>query len=186
MAFALSTFKSALASGGARPSLFEMTIEGNPAGTLKDSFKFVCQVSEIPGVTVTPIEKQYFGRTLKIPGDMVFADLTTTIYNDESFEVRNEIEKWMAGINSHEDNKRTFGVAMGTEWSTGKLKHYDKNGELINTITFHGLWPQTLAEIPLSYDTVSDIEQFDCTWTYQYYTFSGAGSVAGSKYTDQD
>ena len=32
MAFDLSTFQSALASGGARPSLFELEISGTPAG----------------------------------------------------------------------------------------------------------------------------------------------------------
>ena len=30
-------------------------------------------------------------------------------------------------------------------------------------------WPQSVSEIALSYDTASDIEQFDVTWSYQYY-----------------
>ena len=44
------------------------------------------------------------------------------------------------------------------------------------------MWPQTVAELPLSYDTASDIEQFDVTWAYNYYKMSGSGgTVASSK-----
>ena len=36
--------------------------------------------------------------------------------------------------------------------------------------TFVDCWPQTVSEIALSYDTASDIETFDITWAYNYYT----------------
>ena len=34
---------------------------------------------------------------------------------------------------------------------------------------FVNIWPTSLTEIALSYDTASDIEQFDCSWAYQYF-----------------
>ena len=77
----IETFKSALVHGGARPSLFEFSVTSAPTGvspSLSD-VKLYCNVSALPGLTLTPIERQYFGRTVKIPGDIVFADLTTTI-----------------------------------------------------------------------------------------------------------
>ena len=40
------------------------------------------------------------------------------------------------------------------------------------TYEFVDIWPTTLSEIALSYDTASDIEQFDVTWSYNYYTFA--------------
>ena len=103
---ALSSFKSALTYGGARPSLFEFTVTASPP-TVSNSLSNVnlyCNVSALPGLTLTPIERQYFGRTVKIPGDLVFADLTTTIINTEEYNVRNEIEKWMEHINGTADN----------------------------------------------------------------------------------
>lgn len=170
MAFDLSNFKTALASGGARPSLFTMTI----TGIAIENFEFSCRVAEIPGLTVTPIEKQYFGRTLKIPGDMVFADLTTTIFNDENYSVRNQIESWMDRINSHLTNVRKFDAEFGSEWATGTVTQYSQDGETeLMKITFNGLWPQNLDAIELSYDTASDIEEFGCTWAYQYFTIEG-------------
>ena len=134
MAFDLSTFQTALASGGARPSLFELEISGTPAGVSDPSLanvKYFCNVSALPPLTVTPIERQYFGRTVKIPGDIVYGDLTTTIIMTEASTQRSELEKWMNEINGTVDNK-------------------------MNTL----------------YDTASDIEQFDVTWTYNYYTFA--------------
>ena len=165
----LSNFKSALQYGGARPSLFDMTIF-SPLLTGVDlgSMSFHCNVSAIPPLTVTPIEKQYFGRTVKIPGDIVYGDLTTTVMNAEDYSVRNAIEKWMDKMNGHVSNK---GFSNNTDWVTDlELIQYSKDGESLMYYEFIDCWPQTLAEIPLSYDTASDIEQFDVTWAYNYYT----------------
>ena len=99
--FNISKFKGALKGGGARPSLFKFTVTGVPTGvgTGLDNISYFCQVSALPPLTVTPIEKMYFGRTVKIPGDIVFGDLTTTIYQTELGTERLGIEKWMDLIN---------------------------------------------------------------------------------------
>ena len=177
----LTTFASALKYGGARPSLFEFSITGAPStvsASLSDVHLY-CNVSEIPPLTLTPIERQYFGRTVKIPGDLVFADLTTTIINTESFNVRNEIEKWMEHINSTRSNygQATTGSVTNFGTGTAQLKHYQKNGTVTMIYQFNDIWPTALSEIALSYDTASDIEQFDVTWAYNYYTMIlGTGS----------
>ena len=181
---ALSDFKSALTYGGARPSLFDFTVTAAP-GAVSASLSDVnlyCNVSALPGMTLTPIERQYFGRTVKIPGDIVFADLTTTIINTESFNVRNEIEKWMEHINSTRSNYGQATTGSVTNFGTGsaKLVHYRKDGKKTMTYEFTDIWPTTLSEIALSYDTASDIEQFDVTWAYNYFTTPLTDGVAQS------
>ena len=176
----LSTFTSALTYGGARPSLFEFFITGAPS-TVSQSLSDVhlyCNVSEIPPLTLTPIERQYMGRTVKIPGDLVFTDLSTTIINTEKYNVRNEIEKWMEFINKTVANKSQSAADFGT--GTAKLKQYQKDGTETMIYQFNEIWPTTISEIALSYDTASDIEQFDVTWAYNYYTMvlGGGASVA--------
>ena len=169
----LTSFTSALPYGGARPSLFEFKISAPPTGvntTLSDVHLY-CNVSEIPPLTLTPIERQYFGRTVKIPGDLVFADLTTTIINTEKYNVRNELETWMEVINGTVSNTGEADVNFGT--GTAELVHYQKDGTDTMTYKFHEIWPTTISEIALSYDTASDIEQFDVTWAYNYYTQTG-------------
>ena len=189
----LSSFKSALQYGGARSSLFNMTVyvpgtfDGTTmtgVGALLQTFHLQCNVSAIPPLTVTPIEKQYFGRTVKIPGDIVYGDLTTTVMNAEDYSVRNAIEKWMDKMNGHVSNK---GFSNNTDWVTDlELIQYSKDGESLMYYEFIDCWPQTLAEIPLSYDTASDIEQFDVTWAYNYYTFTGGFAPKGVGFTEQD
>ena len=181
----LSTFKCALQYGGARPSLFNLTIYtpgsfggstmAGVSGLLNSTFQ--CNVSAIPPLTVTPIERQYFGRTVKIPGDIVYGDLSTTIINTEDYSVRNAIEVWMDKINSHSDNT---GFSNNSDWVADvDLQQFSKDGNSLPLMTYSFIdcWPTTLAEIPLSYDTASDIEQFDVTWAYNYYETSSSSST---------
>ena len=176
--FNIGKFKGALAGGGARPSLFEFTVTDVPStvGTGVNNIHFYCQVSALPPLTVTPIEKMYFGRTVKIPGDIVFGDLSTTIYQTESGTERLGIEKWMDKINGHVSNLSSLEAAsngdfMGKYSATGTLTQYAKDGtKILSIVTFVDMWPQAVTEIPLSYDTASDLEQFDVTWSYNHYT----------------
>ena len=177
----LSNFKTALEYGGARPSLFDIEVDLSSPSLMSgvsgvDNIISHCNVSAIPPLTVTPIEKQYFGRTVKIPGDIVYGDLATTVLNAENYSIRNAIEAWMDHINSHKENK---GISDNSTWVTdGTLTQYGKDGDAVVAWEFIDMWPQTLAELPLSYDTASDIEQFDVTWAYNYYQMSGQGGAA--------
>ncbi len=176
--FKLSTFQSALASGGARPSLFKMTISGQPTGVSSAdvaNIEYFCNVSAFPPLTITPIERQYFGRTTKIPGDMTFGDLSTSIIQTEGGAERIAMEKWMDVINKTSDNKmNAASVSANGFTGTVKLHQYGKSGSAtaLHTVTFVDCWPNSIAEISMSYDTASDIEVFDVTWSYNYYTFA--------------
>ena len=171
--FNVSKLKGALSEGGARPSLFKFTVTGSPV-TLTN-LEYFCQVSALPPLTVTPIEKMYFGRTVKIPGDIVFGDLTTTIYQTEDGTERFNLESWMDQINGHVENVSSLesgtGDFMGKYSATGTLFQYAKDGTTtLSEVEFVDMWPQTVAEIALSYDTASDLEQFDVTWAYNHYS----------------
>ena len=167
----IDTFKAALAYGGARPAFFDFNISGT---TTVGSINLYCNVSALPPLTVTPIEKQYFGRTVKIPGDMVFGDLSKTIINAEDYKVRNSIEAWMDNINTTGGNT---GLSDNESWATSaSLRQYGKDGNALIDYDFWDIWPTTISEIALSYDTASDIEQFDVTWAYNYYETFGVSS----------
>ena len=170
--FNISKFKGALKGGGARPSLFKFTVTGSPV-TLTN-LEYFCQVSALPPLTVTPIEKMYYGRTVKIPGDIVFGDLTTTIYQTEDGNERFNLESWMDKINGHVDNVSSLEGEttnfMGKYSGVGTLFQYAKDGTTtLSEVEFIDMWPQSVTEIALSYDTASDLEQFDVTWSYNHY-----------------
>ena len=178
MAFELSGFKTALTHGGARPSLFQFVFTAAPTGISNslESMNLFCNVTEIPPLTITPIERQYFGRTVKIPGEMTFGDLSTDIINTESFQVRNEIEAWMDMINGNVSNHSfTDSTSM---YGKATISHYQKDGSLMQTYDFVDIWPTAVGEVALSYDTANDMETFNCTWSYNYYTSLGTGVAA--------
>ena len=74
----------------------------------------------------------------------------------------------MEFINGTVDNESVAAADFGT--GTAKLKHFQKDGTETMIYQFNDCWPTTISEIALSYDTASDIEQFDVTWAYNYYT----------------
>ena len=91
----------------------------------------------------------------------------------------------MDKINGHVDNKSSLedetANFMGKYSAVGTLYQYAKDGEtILSTVIFTDLWPQSVSEIALSYDTASDIEQFDCTWAYNYFTTPLSSGVAQS------
>ena len=175
--FSIDSFKTGISTATlepARSSLFKFTMSGGPATTLATSFgdiEFLCRATSLPGMTITPIERQYLGRTVKIPGDITFAELAITLVNDTGYALRNGFEVWMAGINSHEANKRHLGSAFGSECATLVLATLEPaTASITQSYTFVNAWPTTIDPMELSWDTASDIEEFGVTFAYQYYT----------------
>ena len=174
--FTIDAFKSGISTSSlepARSSLFKFTMSSHPTGmsTPLTDIEYLCRATSLPGLTITPIERQYLGRTVKIPGDITFAELAITLVNDTSYKLRNAFEVWMAGINSHEENKRHLGTAFGSETATLTLSTLERAaGSVAQSYSFVNAWPTTVDPIELSWDTASDIEEFGVTFAYQYYT----------------
>mgnify|MGYP003310319871 CR=1 FL=1 len=117
MAFSLNSFKSNLIGGGARPSLFEVSlafptsISSSERNTDDDAVtpqsKFLVKGASLPASTVGTYDVFFHGKPLKIAGDRTFDTWDTTIINDEGFEIRHRLEKWMDMIQSHTINTRS-------------------------------------------------------------------------------
>jgi hypothetical protein len=98
----ISAFKTRLAGGGARPNIFEVSIDQFPAeitnfwGTEEQTdFRFLCKAAALPASNVAPIDVPFRGRILKVAGDRTFDTWTVTIINDEDFRLRHAFEAWM-------------------------------------------------------------------------------------------
>ena len=161
-------FKSKLRSGGARPNLFQVTINypGFANGDAELT-SFLVEAASLPGSTFGTIVIPFRGRQLKMAGDRTFAEWNTTIINDTDFAVRDAIERWMNGINAHSANTGlTSPIAYEADLKVDQL---DRNGDVIKTYTFRGAYPQDMSEIALSYGDNDNIERFQCVWSYQYF-----------------
>jgi len=166
----ISDFVSKLKGGGARANQFKVTMPfpGFAAvGGETESMAFLCTATSLPESTLGTVTIPFRGRIINIAGDRTFGTWDTTILNDTDFLIRNAIERWSNGINNMSDNE---GLVNPVDYQVDAfVDHLDRNGNTIKSYTFRGMFPTTLSAIGLSYDQQTAVEQFTCTWTYQYW-----------------
>ena len=179
MPFNINDIRAQLTGGGARPNLFEVVMPfpavANP-GAASTKMTFTCKGAQLPGSDIGMIEVPYFGRTIKIAGNRTFPEWTTSVINDEDFAVYNAIQTWMNSINEHETNLRGAGSAPGDYQATADVVRYGKNGEEIKRVTIVNLWPSSLAPLDMDWSTNDTLEEFTCTWNYDYWQAGGITS----------
>lgn len=183
MAFNINDIRSQLTLGGARGSLFQVTIS-NPANPVAD-FKtpFMVRATQIPASTLGVIEVPYFGRKVRLAGDRAFGDWSVVVMNDEDFLVRNAMEEWSNQINTLQGNLRGFGAASPLLYkSTATVTQYSKTGVPIRTYTFNGIFPVEISPIELDWNATDSIEEFQITFGYDWWEVTGGitGDAGGA------
>tara|TARA_B100000214_G_scaffold280042_1_gene209748 strand:- start:36 stop:662 length:627 start_codon:yes stop_codon:yes gene_type:complete len=196
----LRDFKSKLAGGGARPNLFEASINSFPTAISEawdnsseaegGAFKFLCKSTALPASNLGSIEIPFRGRTLKVAGDRTFDDWTVTIINDEDFRLRTAFERWSNVMSQLDD---ATGVTNPTSYMTdafiqqlgrgpevGAATNNGGNTSILRSYKFFDVFPVTVGEIALSYDTTDALEEFDVTFRYQYFTVGSSGDSGAS------
>ena len=180
MAFKVTDFINE-AQDGARPSLFlaqvnfPVSVDGGTEA--RDKSRFLIKATAIPGSTLGIIELPFMGRKIKLAGDRTFEDWETTIINDEQMDVRTAIEGWSDAINGFQSNKPSFANSMDYRTSA-TITQLSTRGNAIRTYKFHEIWPSSIAAIDVAWETTDTIEEFSCTWTYDFFTASnGADGV---------
>ena len=170
MAFNINDFKTALLEGGARANLFEVTIAAPPVSGSLDIFKFLCKTTTIPTSVIAPISIPFMGRDIKMAGDRTFDTWSTTIINDENFQIRNTLEKWLNYIKNHAEVKQTSTNTKSYK-KTATVTQLGKDGITLKSYEFKNAWPTSLTEIPLDMGS-GEIEEFSCVWNYDYWEAS--------------
>ena len=187
----ISQFKSALIGGGARPNLFEveLTTLPNDIAWNADNFRFMCKAAALPAQNIAQIDVPFRGRIFKVAGDRTIDTWTVTIINDESFELRNAFEEWTQLIarldnnigttnpSSYMTNAKVFQLGRG---STKASTNSDgSSNAVLKEYEFVDIFPTTVSEIALSYDTGDTIEEFDVEFQVQSLNLTGTGSPNG-------
>ena len=187
----ISQFKSALIGGGARPNLFEVELTTLPAGISwnSENFRFMCKAAALPAQNIAQIDIPFRGRIFKVAGDRTIDTWTVTIINDESFELRNAMEQWTEVIakldnnlgatdpTAYMTNAKVFQLGRGSQKSS-KNSDGDSNA-VLKEYEFVDIFPTTVSEIALSYDTGDTIEEFDVEFQVQSLNLTGTGSPNG-------
>lgn len=175
--FSIDDIKAQLEYGGARPSLFKVTVTLPDAlqyagkGTFNNKIEFMCRAASLPNTKTGVVEVPYLGRTIKYNGNRRFDDWQITVINDEDFAIRDAFEFWQNAINGHRSNSTSAGVTSRptTYKSTAVVKQFSKDENATTPVRkyrFEGMWPNEVSSIDVNWGNENEIEEFTVTLSY--------------------
>ena len=185
-------FKSRMTGGGARSNLFEVTIEypdllGLPTDSdgPKATGEFLIKAAEIPASNLGNIPVPFRGRVLPVAGDRTFDPWTVTVINDNNFKIRDAMEKWSNFIN---DLQTSQGSVNPEDYQTSAfVKQLSREGDtnpgtidILREYRFEGIYPNVVSSIPLDYGATDQIEEFQVTFNYLFYSVPSGSTVTSA------
>ena len=194
----ITNFRDRLVGGGARPNMFEVNItlpeQVQGLGDISQDMRFLVKAAEIPAANIGNIPVPFRGRVLPVAGDRTFDPWTVTIINDAQFNIRDAMEQWSNLINDlqfdvgdinpadYQTKAEVFQLSRQSQGSGGQSA--GKGGEIIQTLrtyNFEGIYPNAVSSIPLDYGATDQIEEFQVTFNYLFWTSNLPGVAGGQE-----
>lgn len=171
MAFNINDFRAnGLPQGGARPNQFEINFYNLPyTSQNQQRLKYTCFAASLPSFDVGEVPVMYFGQAIKFPGDRIFQNWQVMMYNDEDFASRAIFERWNNGCKALVSNRVDPNL-----WPTGmkaiaEVSQLGKNGKILRTYKFDGIWPAQVGPINLDFREQNQIEAFGVLFSYDWF-----------------
>ena len=174
----VNNFVNALKGGGARANQFRVSFPALDGSS--GLMEFMARGAQIPAVTMGEVTVPYRGRQVFVPGDRTYDAWTITVFNDSGFTIRGALENWQNQIQDigASTTARLEGMSV---YRNAEVLHLGRNGELLRTYRLFNAWPTTVDAIDLAFDTNDAIEEFGCTFRFNYMT--AIGGDEGSRST---
>ena len=192
----ITNFRDRLVGGGARPNMFEVNItlpeQVQGLGDISQDMRFLVKAAEIPAANIGNIPVPFRGRVLPVAGDRTFNPWTVTVINDAQFNIRDAMEQWSNLINDlqfdvgdinpadYQTKAEVFQLSRQSQGSGGQSA--GKGGEIIQTLrtyNFEGIYPTEVSSIALDYGATDQIEEFQVTFNYLFWTTDLPGLPKG-------
>ena len=195
----ITNFRDRLVGGGARSNLFEVNIT-LPDGVFGEldvdaDMRFMIKAAEIPASNIGNIPVPFRGRVLPVAGDRTFDPWTVTIINDQKFNIRDAMEQWtnlindlqFAGgdINPADYQTKAEVFQLGRNAKNAATDEIGSRGiPILRQYNFEGIYPNTVSSIPLDYGATDQIQEFQVTFNYLFWTVEGGlGTNANNSQT---
>ena len=188
----ITNFRNRLVGGGARPNFFEVNItlpeSVSKLADVDTDMRFMIKAAEIPAANIGNIPIPFRGRVLPVAGDRTFDPWTVTIINDTSFNIRDAMEQWSNAINDLQFDggetspaayqKEAFVTQLGRKNDNkGTLSNGGDDMQQIRQYKFFGIYPNAVSSIPLDYGATDQIEEFQVTFNYIYWTVTSGPKI---------
>jgi hypothetical protein len=175
------------------------------------TFSFLCKAAALPASNIGSIDVPFRGRIFKVAGDRTVDPWTVTIINDENFQLRRTFEEWVKKIATSDTNigvtnpagymsnanvyqlGRSSGTtatpSAGGGAGDGKKTTETTNATSLNhtilaNYKFVDIFPTSVSQIDLSYDSSDAIEEFTVEFQVQHWAYLGNTLETTSSSTD--
>ena len=138
---------------------------------------YLCKASALPAQNISSIDVPFRGRIFKVAGDRTIDNWSVTIINDQRFNLRTAFEQWTEAIAKLDNNMGTVNpnaymtdayiYQLGRGATKEAATNAGDNSAILATYKFIDIWPITVGDIALSYDTGDTIEEFDVEFAVQ-------------------
>ena len=192
----ITNFRDRLVGGGARPNMFEVNItlpdQIAPSGDISQDMRFLVKAAEIPAANIGNIPVPFRGRVLPVAGDRTFNPWTVTVINDAQFNIRDAMEQWSNLINDlqfdvgdinpadYQTKAEVFQLSRQSQGS-GSTGNEGNIIQTLRTYNFEGIYPNAVSSIPLDYGATDQIEEFQVTFNYLFWTADLPGLPKGNE-----
>ena len=192
----ITNFRDRLVGGGARPNMFEVNItlpeQVQGLGDISQDMRFLVKAAEIPAANIGNIPVPFRGRVLPVAGDRTFNPWTVTVINDAQFNIRDAMEQWSNLINDlqfdvgdinpadYQTKAEVFQLSrQDTGTGAGSASKGSRIIQTLRTYNFEGIYPNAVSSIPLDYGATDQIEEFQVTFNYLFWTSDLPGVAGG-------
>lgn len=174
----INDFVAHMTGGGARANQFQVFLNfpgdlANHKTTSKSMF--LCKTASLPSSTIENIAVPYRGRMVNFAGERTFETWEVTIINDTDFVTHKALMEWMRRVQNFAQSNGA--VTPQDYYQTLRVQQLGRNGEPLLTYNFVDAYPTLVGSIPLDYSTGDTIEEFTCTFTYNYYEYDDAAEL---------
>ena len=165
MAFSATELKTALVSGGARPTLFEIT-----GGLILGNDTYMIRSGQLPGHNINVIPINWRGRATKLAGYRTYDPWTITILNDNGTLRKNIVDTMeeLAGKRTNERNA-DYGAHKTTNYKNYTVTQLNKDGSKGNTYVLVNAFPISVGDLALDWGT-EGFQEYTITFRYDYFT----------------
>ena len=153
-------------------------------GVPAENLAFMCKAAALPAQNVASIDVPFRGRQFKVAGDRTIDNWTITVINDENFAIRNAMERWSQSIVDLATNQGQ--IAPTNYMSSADVFQYSRqkgDGESVGVLKqykFVDIFPITVGDIALSYESGDTIEEFDVEFAVNNIEIFSPGSETNS------
>ena len=126
---------------------FDLLLPAIPGSADTRDLTFKCMTTDLPGTAIEPVEVPLHGVTLQRAGRRIYTHtINATFMETVDYATREKFRRWMESMRSWITNTGTPSAAYRV---SAQIVVYNDLPEVVRTCNITGLWPETMAEVPL-------------------------------------